>query len=103
MRLCSLLCHPESWEQLSVDDMAQLYSDELTEILDRLIPERTTTYRHRSSDPLFDDDCRVAKRTVRLFERDARRACRVLKDLTILWLLLLLLNGMPGDASIKPC
>jgi hypothetical protein len=59
--------------------MARLYNDELTAILDRLIPERTTTYRHRSSDPWFDDDCRVAKRTVRLFEREARRACRVFK------------------------
>jgi len=71
----SSLCNPASWIDLDVDGLAQLYDDELTAILNQLIPTRTMTCRRRASDPWFDDDCRVAKRTVRLFERDARRAC----------------------------
>ena len=51
--------------------MAQLYDDGLTMILDRLIPVRTLRFRRRVSDPWFDDDCRVAKRCVRFFEREA--------------------------------
>ena len=72
----SRLCCPDSWSDLSVDDLARLYDVELTAILDRLIPFRTITSRRRVSDPWFDDDCRVAKRCVRLFERSARRARR---------------------------
>ena len=41
---------------------------------------RTMTSRRRLSDPWFDDDCRVAKRSVRLFERDARRVRRQTPD-----------------------
>jgi hypothetical protein len=40
----------------------------LTAILDRLILARTVRCRRRASDPWFDDDCRVAKRSLRLFE-----------------------------------
>ncbi|HSN23898.1 MAG TPA: endonuclease/exonuclease/phosphatase family protein [Methylomicrobium sp.] len=72
----SILCRPDSWIDCSVDDMARLYDSELTAIVDKLIPVRTITSRRRQSDPWFDDDCRVAKRCVRLFERDARRANR---------------------------
>ena len=60
--------------------MAQLYDDELTAVLDQLIALRTMTSRRRLSDPWFDDDCRVAKRSVRLFERDARRVRRQTPD-----------------------
>jgi len=55
-----------------VDDLAQLYDIEISAIADRLIPARTV--RCRVSDPWFDDYCRAAKRTVRLFERRARHA-----------------------------
>jgi len=72
----SLLCRPQAWSVLDVDGMAQFYDSEQTAVLDRLIPMRTTTCRKRTSDPWFDDDCRVAKRSVRLFERDARRTSR---------------------------
>ena len=74
--LSSSLCHPDAWSNLHVDSMAQLYDDELTAILDRLAPVRTMTFRRRVSDLWFDDDCRVAKRSVRFFEREARRVCR---------------------------
>ena len=36
-----------------------------------------TRFRRRISDPWFDDDCRVAKRCVRLFEREAHRVRRI--------------------------
>ena len=70
----SLLCQPDTWSSLSEDDLARLYDSELTAILDRLIPARTVTCRRRTSDPWFDDDCRAAKRSVRLFERRSRHA-----------------------------
>ena len=72
----SPLCCPDAWTGLNVDELAQLYNGELTAIIDRLVPAQTKRYRRRPSDPWFDDDCRVAKRCVRMFERDARRADR---------------------------
>ena len=55
-----------------------MYDSELTAILGSANPMRTMTSRRRSSDPWYDDDCHVAKRTVHLFERDARRARRAI-------------------------
>ena len=78
--VASPLCCSELWLGLSVDGLAQLYDTELTAIIDRLVPVRTSRYRRRPSDPWFDDDCRVAKRCVRLFEREARRASRYASD-----------------------
>ena len=75
--ISSSLCTPDAWRELHVDAMAQLYDDELTMILDQLIPVRTLRQRRRVSDPWFDDDCRVAKRCVRYFEREARRVRRL--------------------------
>jgi len=72
--LSSPLCSPDSWSQLGVDDLALLYDSVVTDILDRKIPVRTAIGRRRASDPWFDQDCRVAKRCLRLLERDARRA-----------------------------
>ena len=56
--------------------MAQLYESELIAVADRLVPSRTVRCRQRPSDPWFDDDCRVAKRSTRLFERRSIRAAR---------------------------
>jgi len=70
------LFRPDAWSCLNIDAMAQVYDDELTTILDWLIPIRTLRFRRRVSDPWFDDDCRVAKRCVRFFEREARRVRR---------------------------
>lgn len=72
----SRLCRPASWSGLGVEELSKLYDSELTDIADRLVPSRTVRYRRRPSDPWFDDDCRVAKRCVRMFERDARRMSR---------------------------
>ena len=70
----SSLCRPDTWSSLDVDDLAQLYDNEITAIVDRLILARTVRYRRRAFDPWFDDDCRAAKRSVRLFERRAHHA-----------------------------
>jgi len=70
----SSLCHPDVWSQLDIGALAQLYDDELTAILDRLIPVRTVRCRRRPSDPWFDEDYRAAKRHTRQLERAARRA-----------------------------
>jgi len=70
----SALCCFDRWRECnSMDDLAQLYDDEITAILDRLIPVRTC--RRRPSDPWFDQNCRAAaKRSVRALERTCRRA-----------------------------
>jgi exonuclease III len=70
--LISPLCCPDSWSALGVDELAQLYDTEITALLDRMVPVQTMRRRHRVSDPWFDDDCRVAKRSVRQLERAAR-------------------------------
>lgn len=69
----SPLCHPESWSELSVDELAQLYDDEISSIIDRLLPSRVVRCRRRASDPWFDDECRIEKRRVRQLERVSRR------------------------------
>ena len=73
----SPLCCADAWSKLDVDGLARLYDREITSILDHLVPVRTGRCRQRASNVWFDDDCRVAKRTVRLFERDLRRVRRV--------------------------
>ena len=56
--------------------MAGLYDTELTNLLDKLVPEREFTHRPRPSDPWFDKECRVAKRLTRRFERASAAASR---------------------------
>jgi Reverse transcriptase (RNA-dependent DNA polymerase) len=77
---------------LDIDKLAQLYDTEITSILDRLVPVREVRFRRRASDAWFDDDCRSAKRSVRLFERVIRRIRRrnpldtaAIADATNLW------------------
>ncbi|HSN23461.1 MAG TPA: hypothetical protein VLS45_04730, partial [Methylomicrobium sp.] len=70
----SPLCQPDRWAELSIDELAQLYDDEATVILDRLIPAQTVRCRRRPSDPWFDEECRDAKRRCRVLERAARKS-----------------------------
>jgi hypothetical protein len=69
----SSICDAVAWSSLLVDGLARLYDTELAAILDRLVTVRTVCCWRRASDVWFDDDCRVAKRSVRLFERGIRR------------------------------
>jgi len=68
----SLLCRPSTWGELGVDELARLYDDEISAVLDRRIPAKTVRCRRRPSDPWFDQECRTAKRQTRLLERRAR-------------------------------
>jgi hypothetical protein len=71
----SVLCRPNVWPD-DVDQLANLYDSTLTELLDRLIPFRQFTRRPRVSDPWFDYECRVVKRTTRRLERAYSAAAR---------------------------
>jgi hypothetical protein len=71
----SVLCRSNIWPD-DVDQLANLYDSTLTELLDRLIPFRQFTRRPRASDPWFDYECRVAKRTTRRVERAYSAAAR---------------------------
>ena len=68
------LCDPEVWPA-DVDEMAALY-EELTGLLDRLLPERQFVRRPRSLDPWFDKEYREAKRLIRRLERAFAAASR---------------------------
>ena len=68
----SALCQPGVWAELDVDGLERLYNDEITAVLDRLIPVHTVRCRRRPSDPWFDEECREAKRHTRRLERAAR-------------------------------
>jgi hypothetical protein len=70
----SRLCDRSAWAGLTVDQLAELYDDEITAVLDSVIPYRTLRTRKRVSDPWFDQECRESKRHVRRLERRARRA-----------------------------
>jgi hypothetical protein len=71
----SRLCQPESWPA-DIDDLCGLYEEELTNILDRLIPLHQVVKRQRPTDPWFDQDCRNSKRQTRRLERLYLAACR---------------------------
>jgi len=71
----SRLCQPESWPD-DVDELAALYDDELSSILDCILPLRQYDRRACPSDPWFDKKCRDAKRLARQLERAYAAACR---------------------------
>ena len=65
----SLLCRPETWPELNIEGLVQLYDDEITALIDHQIPERSVTCRRRPSDSWFDEECRKVKRHLRHLER----------------------------------
>ena len=71
LRRSALCCDVTSTD---VNTLAEQYDAELTTILDRILPLRTSTRRRRPSDPWFDNDCRNAKRRYRKLERHASRS-----------------------------
>jgi len=73
--MTSPLCQHDAWLS-NIDEMAAMYDDVMTLILDRLIPQRTFVRRPRPSDPWFDGDCRNAKRVTRRLECTYAAACR---------------------------
>jgi len=79
----SRLCQPDSWIDCSIDQLVELYTSELTSLLDKLIPAKTVTSRGRPSDPWFNQECRQLKRAVRRLER-LSRLCRT-SEATATW------------------
>ena len=61
----SQLGQQELWSTLDVDELAQLNDNEITGIIDGMIPMRTVRFWRRPSDPWFDDDCHTVKRSIR--------------------------------------
>ena len=67
--MASRLCQPDSWTDCIVNQLADLYNNEITSLLDKLIPAKDVTIRRRPSDPWFDQECRQLKHDVRRLER----------------------------------
>ena len=72
----SALCQPDVWQGSNVDDLAELYNNEVTIILNRQLPTRTIKRQPRPSVPWFDAGCRAAKRSTRRLERAAAAAAK---------------------------
>ena len=69
----ALCCDLTALEDKSVDDLAQLYSSELTRLLDRHCPVVKVRHKLKQTTPWFDADCRAARRRARAAERRFRR------------------------------
>src|SRR6266536_2372768 len=63
-----------SLSSLSPDQLALLYHDTLSSIIEDLIPARFFNRCHAVVSPWFDSDCRSHRRRVRMFERRFRRS-----------------------------
>ena len=69
-RLCNDL---SSLDEMSADELTDLYKEEMTSLLDKHCP--VTKVRHRLGEmtPWFDSDCRASRRRSRQLERRYRR------------------------------
>jgi hypothetical protein len=79
-----------------------MYDSEVTAILDRSIPVRTSRCRRRASQPWFDDDCRVAKRLTRTFEFASLRADKLAAAATAAAIATIVDAAPPDDAATSP-
>ncbi len=77
----SLLCIPASWEHLSVSDLADLYNVTIIDILDQLLPFKTSRFPLRPSNQWFDNECHDLKRHIRRVERYLNDSVRPPPDL----------------------
>ena len=69
-RLC---CDLNALEAMSIDDLVQLYNQQMTDLLDKHCPVIRVRRRSKQATPWFDADCRAARRHVRAAERRFRR------------------------------
>lgn len=69
-KLCSDL---ESLDELSVDDLAELYNDEMQSLLDKQCPEVRVRRKPSKLTPWFDAECRACRRRTRALECRYRR------------------------------
>ena len=61
------------WSALSPDDMAEMYSNILTNLVDKHAPRREVRKHFRPITPWFNEACREQKRRARCFERIYRK------------------------------
>ena len=59
-----------------MDDLTELYNNEITKILNCQLPTRTFKRHPRPSDPWFDTECRSVKRSTQRLERAAAVAAK---------------------------
>ena len=69
-RLCA---HLDEHSDLSADELARLYDQVMTDLLDQHCPVIYVRHRSRATTPWFDADCRAARRRARVTERRFRR------------------------------
>lgn len=70
-----LCCADVDWSKsVSIDDLFQIYNDELLKLIDKHAPRYTRKRKSRILSPWFDDDCRIYKRSVRRLERKYRKS-----------------------------
>ena len=80
----SPLCQPSFWQDLDVDDLADMYANELTRIADEVAPVKTVRVMDRPSDVWFDDDCREAKIQLRKLERTLKKTSKYSSEWSML-------------------
>lgn len=68
-QLCSPLCDYSAWSVIDVHDLAALYDQIITQILNVIIPFRVSRRPVLLTDPWFNEDRRIAKRSSRWLER----------------------------------
>jgi len=71
-KLCSDL---NECDDMSVNDMVELYNSVLTKLLAKHYPFVTVRRRDKQATPWFDADCRAARRRTRATETRYRRTC----------------------------
>ena len=71
--LSSPLCSSESLPS-SAEDLADLYHETLSGLIDKHAPRRMMRKHYRPITPWYNDACQARKRKVRLFERKYRRS-----------------------------
>ena len=74
----SPLCDADYWPDLDVNELSSLFDSTLCSILDSLAPQRSIKRRRRPSDPWYDAECRLLKRSVRRLERRCHHLCSFL-------------------------
>jgi hypothetical protein len=71
----SVLCTDTEWTaNVSVDELFNIYSNTLTDILDKHAPRYVRKRKKRILTPWFDAECRQMKRRVRVLERKYRKS-----------------------------
>jgi len=70
-----LCCCDIDWmQQQTIDELFDIYNNELTKLLDKHAPRYNRKRKRRVLSPWFDSECRMQKRNVRRLERRYRKS-----------------------------